>query len=133
MLEIGALKPDNYASSSKWILNTPIDLRSNHPDITEQDFLLRPLPKRDDDRFDVISCSLVINFVPDVRDRGKVICQTLILTQCRPNAAVVPGTPQTNALFASVCGAATPVRHQLPLHNDGELQRACDSCRVLLS
>lgn len=72
MLEIGALKPDNYASYSKWILNTPIDLRSNHPDILEQDFLLRPLPKNETDRFDVISCSLVINFVPDIRDRGEI-------------------------------------------------------------
>lgn len=71
MLEIGALKPDNYAGC-KWILNTPIDLRSNHPGITEQDFLLRDLPRGDEDRFDVISCSLVINFVPDVRNRGEM-------------------------------------------------------------
>lgn len=71
MLEIGALKHDNYAGCSRWITNTPIDLRSNHPAIIEQDFLQRPLPESDSDRFDIISCSLVINFVPDIRDRGE--------------------------------------------------------------
>lgn len=81
MLEIGALKPDNYAGCSKWIVNSPIDLRSNHPQIQEQDFLLRPLPKSEDDKFDVISCSLVINFVPDVRDRGKATRPRMLMNQ----------------------------------------------------
>ena len=68
MLEVGALKPDNYASCA-WMDVTPIDLHSRHPDITEQDFL-----KMDEDanreRWDLISLSLVVNFVPDIRDRG---------------------------------------------------------------
>lgn len=71
MLEIGALKPDNYSSCTSWIHNFPIDLNSRHPDIKEQDFLHRPVPTTDESRFDVVSCSLVLNFVPDVKDRGE--------------------------------------------------------------
>lgn len=71
MLEIGALRSDNYAHCSTWIKNIPIDLRSQHVDILEQDFLHRPLPETTNDAFDVISCSLVLNFVPDVCDRGE--------------------------------------------------------------
>ena len=75
MLEIGALTPCNYASCSSWIRNTPIDLNALHPDILEQDFFDRPLPRSDDERFDVISCSLVLNFIADPHDRGK--CQRM--------------------------------------------------------
>lgn len=74
LLEVGALKHDNYASCSSWIDCEPIDLRSRHPAIREQDFL-RIL---DDDtgqqeRWDAISLSLVVNFVADARDRGEFL------------------------------------------------------------
>lgn len=72
MLEIGALTHDNYAKCSKWIDNHPIDLHSRHPAISEEDFLQRDEPESDAQRFDVISCSLVLNFVPDARDRGEL-------------------------------------------------------------
>ncbi|WVQ64186.1 uncharacterized protein L199_002348 [Kwoniella botswanensis] len=81
MLEIGALVPDNYASCSKWIDNHPIDLHSQHPDILEQDFLERPLPSGEQDTFDVVSCSLVLNFVSSPADRGKML--SLIHQQLR--------------------------------------------------
>jgi 25S rRNA (adenine2142-N1)-methyltransferase len=48
----------------------PIDLRSQHPDITEQDFLLLN-PDHHRSNWDGVSLSLVINFVPDARDRGE--------------------------------------------------------------
>ncbi|KIJ34601.1 hypothetical protein M422DRAFT_181741 [Sphaerobolus stellatus SS14] len=71
LLEVGALKPDNYSNCSSWIANTPIDLHSRHPLIKEQDFL-----KLDEDentgRWDAISLSLVVNFVPDAHDRGTL-------------------------------------------------------------
>lgn len=46
-----------------------MDLRSRHPSIVEQDFLLMD---EDENRgkWDIISLSLVVNFVPDPRDRG---------------------------------------------------------------
>ena len=71
MLEIGALSPRNHAAMQPWIANTPMDLNSQHPDIIQQDFLERPLPKEEVDRYDVVSCSLVLNFVPDPYDRGE--------------------------------------------------------------
>ncbi|KAH9857832.1 putative methyltransferase-domain-containing protein [Lenzites betulinus] len=40
LLEVGALKPDNYSSCGGWISVSPIDLHSRHPSIQEQDFLL---------------------------------------------------------------------------------------------
>lgn len=71
MLEIGALSPKNHAAKQSYIANTPIDLNSQHPDILAQDFLQRPLPKTEDEKFDIVSCSLVLNFVPEPRDRGQ--------------------------------------------------------------
>ncbi|ORX38849.1 nucleolus protein [Kockovaella imperatae] len=72
-IELGALKPDNLASCASWIENHPIDLHSLHPDIEEQDFFNRPLPTTDMDHFDIISCSLVLNFVDDSERRGQML------------------------------------------------------------
>lgn len=69
LLEVGALKPDNYASCSAWIDTHPIDLRSQHPSIVEQDFLKMDLVENAEG-WDTISLSLVVNFVPEPRDRG---------------------------------------------------------------
>ncbi|KAI0340654.1 nucleolus protein [Trametopsis cervina] len=72
VLEVGALKPDNYASCSSWMDVTPIDLHSRHPSIQEQDFL-----KLDEEvhreKWDIISLSLVVNFVPEAKDRGRML------------------------------------------------------------
>jgi 25S rRNA (adenine2142-N1)-methyltransferase len=66
---VGALKPDNYRAYSSWIDATPIDLRSRHPSIVEQDFLLLD-ETENHEKWDSISLSLVLNFVPDARERG---------------------------------------------------------------
>ena len=70
LLEVGALKPDNFRSCASWIDVTPIDLRSQHPDIIEQDFLLLD-PAENRCRWDMLSLSLVLNFVPNASDRGN--------------------------------------------------------------
>ncbi|PFH49097.1 hypothetical protein AMATHDRAFT_63745 [Amanita thiersii Skay4041] len=72
LLEVGALKPDNYASCSSWIDCTPIDLRSRHPSIQEQDFLLMN-PDEQRTKWDVVSLSLVLNFAPKPKDRGQML------------------------------------------------------------
>jgi len=72
LLEVGALKPDNYASCASWIEATPIDLRSQHPSIKEQDFLLMNVEEHHE-KWDIISLSLVLNFVPDAKDRGRML------------------------------------------------------------
>ncbi|EIW66886.1 hypothetical protein TREMEDRAFT_34446 [Tremella mesenterica DSM 1558] len=74
MLEIGALLPDNMAECSSWIDNHPIDLQSQHPLILQQDFFHRPVPvKGSDEWFDIISCSLVLNFVTSPIQRGRML------------------------------------------------------------
>jgi len=72
LLEVGALKPDNYRTCSSWLECTPIDLQSRHPSINEQDFLLLD-EGENHERWDLISLSLVLNFVPRPRDRGKML------------------------------------------------------------
>ncbi|CAE6410835.1 unnamed protein product [Rhizoctonia solani] len=72
LLEVGALKHDNYGSCESWVTCLPIDLRSRHPEISEQDFLKLDIGENKD-RWDVVSLSLVVNFVPDAKDRGKML------------------------------------------------------------
>ena len=69
LLEVGALKHDNYVSHASWIDCMPIDLRSRHPLIHEQDFLKMD-EKAQRGQWDGISLSLVLNFVPNPHDRG---------------------------------------------------------------
>ncbi|KAF5324470.1 hypothetical protein D9611_004524 [Ephemerocybe angulata] len=72
MLEVGALLPDNYQSCSSWIDCRPIDLNSRHPAILQQDFfLLDPLTNQE--KWSAISLSLVLNFVPEPKDRGRML------------------------------------------------------------
>ncbi|KAF8797847.1 hypothetical protein BYT27DRAFT_7151275 [Phlegmacium glaucopus] len=72
LLEVGALKPDNYRSCSSWIEWLPIDLNSRHPRIIQQDFLNMDLQEHESS-WDAISLSLVVNFVPEPTDRGRML------------------------------------------------------------
>lgn len=71
LLDVGAVRPDNYRTCSSWIDATPIDLHSRHPSILEQDFLRMDLDLHRE-AWDIISLSLVLNFVPDGKDRGTL-------------------------------------------------------------
>ncbi|KAG8762564.1 hypothetical protein FRC11_008807 [Ceratobasidium sp. 423] len=55
LLEVGALKHDNYRSCE-----------------SEQDFLKLDIGENES-KWDVVSLSLVVNFVPDAKDRGKML------------------------------------------------------------
>lgn len=79
LLDVGAVKPDNYHSCASWIDVTPIDLHSRHPSILEQDFLCMD-QERHREAWDIISLSLVLNFVPDGKDRGTLPLATSGLT-----------------------------------------------------
>ncbi|KAF2841467.1 hypothetical protein M501DRAFT_929867 [Patellaria atrata CBS 101060] len=76
MLEIGALSPFNACSRTDLLDVTRIDLHSQHPKIEQQDFMKRPIPSSDDDKFDIISLSLVLNFVPEAIARGEMLERT---------------------------------------------------------
>lgn len=73
LLEVGALSVKNACSNSGIFDVTRIDLNSQEPGILQQDFMQRPLPQSDTDRFNMISLSLVLNFVPDATLRGEML------------------------------------------------------------
>ncbi|KAG5936142.1 hypothetical protein E4U59_005175 [Claviceps monticola] len=77
MLEVGALSTRNACSVSGLFEMVHIDLNSQEPGILEQDFMQRPLPELVCDKFDIISLSLVLNFVPDAQSRGQMLLRTL--------------------------------------------------------
>ena len=73
-LEIGCLSPTNVISTCGIFKDiVRIDLNSQNHLILEQDFMARPLPSKKSDRFNLISCSLVINFVPSPKERGAML------------------------------------------------------------
>ncbi|KAL7626730.1 25S rRNA (adenine2142-N1)-methyltransferase [Parahypoxylon ruwenzoriense] len=77
MLEVGALSTTNACSRSGIFEMERIDLNSQGDGIEKQDFMKKPLPKDDSERFDIISLSLVLNFVPDAMGRGAMLLRSL--------------------------------------------------------
>lgn len=73
LLEVGALSTDNACSRSRLFETTRIDLHAQTAGIQKQDFMRRPLPKTAEDRFDILSLSLVLNYVPDPSARGDML------------------------------------------------------------
>lgn len=80
VLEIGALSSKNAISSmiGKGIESVKrIDLHSQEPDhIEEIDFMNLPVPESDEEKYDILSLSLVLNYVPDVALRGGMLRHT---------------------------------------------------------
>lgn len=77
LLEVGALSVNNACSRCKLFAVERIDLNSQGEGILQQDFMERPLPKDRSERFDIISLSLVLNYVPDALGKGKMLLRTL--------------------------------------------------------
>lgn len=77
MLEVGALSVANACSKSRLFDMARIDLNSQAEGITQQDFMERPLPHDEREKFDIISLSLVLNYVPDPAGRGQMLLRTL--------------------------------------------------------
>lgn len=90
VLEVGALSTQNAISKSQFLDVTRIDLNSQEPGILKQDFMQRPLPRNNDDRFNLISLSLVLNFVPDAAGRGEMLqrCVMFLTDELPPNCPV---------------------------------------------
>ena len=103
MLEIGALSPNNACSTSGIFEMTRIDLKSQHSDVEEQDFMQRPLPTDETDKFDVLSLSLVLNYVADAAARGEMLRRTCaFLKSSTTNAQEISPQRTTEALFPSL-------------------------------
>lgn len=76
ILEIGALSTKNACAKIEELQVTRIDLHSQESGILQQDFMERPLPEDEGDRFDILSLSLVLNYVPDPVARGEMLKRT---------------------------------------------------------
>lgn len=77
LLEVGALSVNNACSRSRLFEVERIDLNSQAEGIKQQDFMERPLPKDGSEQFDILSLSLVLNYVPDAVGKGEVLLRTL--------------------------------------------------------
>jgi 25S rRNA (adenine2142-N1)-methyltransferase len=77
MLEVGALSTTNACARSGLFDIERIDLNSQAEGITQQDFMERHLPSGSSEQFDIISLSLVLNYVPDATGRGEMLERTL--------------------------------------------------------
>ncbi|CAK7232120.1 25S rRNA (adenine2142-N1)-methyltransferase [Sporothrix bragantina] len=96
MLEVGALSIDNACSASGCFHMERIDLNSQGPGIMQQDFLQRPRPKSNSERFDIISLSLVLNYVPQHSDRGEMLLRCLDFLH-EPGMVSAEGSDSQNA------------------------------------
>ncbi len=99
MLEVGALSTQNACSKSSHFDIERIDLNSQGEGILRQDFMERPLPEGESDRFDIISLSLVLNYVPEPKGRGDMLRRT---TQFLRAAGRYVDSPELAATFPSL-------------------------------
>lgn len=80
VLEVGALSSRNAISHmiGKGVSSVKrIDLHSQEPqEIEEIDFMDFFVPDSNDNKFDILSLSLVLNYVPDPTQRGKMLRRT---------------------------------------------------------
>ncbi|EFR01119.1 hypothetical protein MGYG_04123 [Nannizzia gypsea CBS 118893] len=90
VLEVGALSSRNACSMVKTLGVTRIDLHSQEAGILQQDFMERPLPTAEEDRFHIISLSLVLNYVPDPTGRGEMLRRTVEFLTSSVKAEVLP-------------------------------------------
>lgn len=75
MLEVGALRVDNAAARSGLFTTVErIDLHAQERGIFKQDFMERPFPAAPEkEGFDLVSLSLVLNYVGDPAARGEML------------------------------------------------------------
>jgi 25S rRNA (adenine2142-N1)-methyltransferase len=99
LLEVGSLSTRNAISKSPLFTVTRIDLNAREPSIESQDFMERPLPASEDEKFDIISLSLVLNYVPEPAGRGEMLRRTA--TFLRASTSMDPANPLSK-LFPSV-------------------------------
>ncbi|KAH7308221.1 putative methyltransferase-domain-containing protein [Stachybotrys elegans] len=99
MLEVGALSTRNACSVSGLFDMVHIDLNSQEPGIQKQDFMERPLPTDEADKFDMISLSLVLNFVPDATGRGDMLRRTLAFLRLQISNSATSSEPFLPSLF----------------------------------
>ncbi|KAJ9659050.1 25S rRNA (adenine2142-N1)-methyltransferase [Neophaeococcomyces mojaviensis] len=80
VLEVGALSSRNAISGvlSRGVGEIRrVDLHSQEPELIEEiDFMDFPVPEIEAEKYDIISLSLVLNYVPDAAGRGEMLRRT---------------------------------------------------------
>ncbi|KAL2866325.1 25S rRNA (adenine2142-N1)-methyltransferase [Aspergillus lucknowensis] len=106
ILEVGALSTKNACARIQYFDVTRIDLNSQEPGILKQDFMERPLPLCDQDRFNLISLSLVLNYVPDPVSRGEMLKRSVaFLKKSPPSSSSIPILPSLFLVLPAPCVA----------------------------
>ncbi|CAG8977983.1 hypothetical protein HYALB_00001865 [Hymenoscyphus albidus] len=99
MLEVGALSTTNACSKSHLFDIERIDLNSQSEGIRQQDFMERPLPSGPEECFDIISLSLVLNYVPDPASKGAMLLRVLQFLKTKPDSENDPVQEFLPSLF----------------------------------
>lgn len=105
LLEVGALDPANAFTRLRFVNPVRIDLRSQHHSIETQDFMVRPVPRSPGERFDIVSLSLVLNYVPDPVMRGAMLRRCALFLDTAPPPVVsgsVTSTSESTSVSTSV-------------------------------
>jgi 25S rRNA (adenine2142-N1)-methyltransferase len=70
----------------------------------------RPLPATDEERFDIVSLSLVVNFVPEAAARGEMLRRTVQFLRATSDAAK-PGHPFPSLFLVLPLSCVTNARY----------------------
>ncbi|KAL1984777.1 hypothetical protein VTN96DRAFT_8718 [Rasamsonia emersonii] len=105
VLEVGALSTKNACSKDRSLDVTRIDLHSQEPGILQQDFMERPLPTSDEERFHLISLSLVLNYVPTAAGRGNMLkrCTAFLTKVLPPDCPLTDFSPCLFLVLPAAC------------------------------
>jgi 25S rRNA (adenine2142-N1)-methyltransferase len=72
LLDVGSLSGTSYVKYP-WIKPTCIDINPRGPQVQQVDFFDLPVPASEEEKFDIVSLSMVINFLGDIQERGRML------------------------------------------------------------
>jgi len=102
VLEVGALSSRNAISGmvGKGVETVKrIDLHSQEPHVIEEvDFMTFPVPDVDTLKYDILSLSLVLNYVPDAAGRGEMLRRTTKFLHHHGAASFTTGVDMPSSL-----------------------------------
>jgi 25S rRNA (adenine2142-N1)-methyltransferase len=74
LLDVGSLSGTAFVKYP-WIKAKSIDINPRGDSVERIDFFKLPVLASEEDKYDVVSFSLVVNFVGDIQERGKMLLQ----------------------------------------------------------